>query len=185
MPAQACQHPFEDGHEAHAAGIHDAGLFQHGILMDGVRQGGLGGGDGIVHNVLNGVVLLGLPGAGLGGDAGDGQNCALGRLHDGLVGHPHAVAQRFGETGSVQLLLALEGFGEAAKEEGENDPGVAACAAEQCRGGGVGCLGEAGGVELAEVARCGAHGHAHIGPGIAVRNGKHVELIDLLLLNLY
>ena len=50
---------------------HYAGLFQHGVHLDGLRQGGVAGLDGLVQYELGVVLLAGGLQRTLGGQAGD------------------------------------------------------------------------------------------------------------------
>ena len=49
---------------------------------------------------------------------GDGQNGALGGLHDGLVGGLDTLLQRGGKVGGGGLGLILQRLGEAAEQKG-------------------------------------------------------------------
>ena len=64
-------------------------------------------------------------------DAGDGQDGALGRLHDGLVGGLHTLGQGGGKLIAVGALELLQILGKAAKQKGSDDAGIAARAAQQ------------------------------------------------------
>ena len=124
--------------------------------------------------------MLGKLDRGAGGDAGDGEDRALSRLHDCLVGRVHAVAHRGGIELRVGLLDALEPLCKAAEEQREDDARVAARAAEHGRGRAVRRRAEGGEALLGELRRRGAHGQAHVGAGIAVRHGEDVQLVDEL-----
>src|SRR5699024_1200218 len=55
--------------------------------------------------------------------------------------------------------------------------GVAPGAAEHGRGRAVRCGAEAREALFAELRGCGAHGEAHVGAGVSVRDGEYVELV--------
>ncbi len=64
---------------------------------------------------------------------GDGEDGPLGRLHNRLIGRLDADRERVGEVGAVRLHLAGKAFGEAAEEEGKDNPRVAPGTPQQRR----------------------------------------------------
>ena len=135
-------------------------------------------------NELNVVVLLGCL-LGLGGcQTGNGQNGALGRLHNRLVGSVHAALQGLGPQNAVAGLHALQLLGDAPHQQGQDDTGVAPGAPEHGGSRGLGGLLQGGVLHLPQVSGGGVDGHGHIGAGIAVRHGENVQLIELLLVDL-
>ena len=107
------QHPLEDDEKALSAGVHHTGLLQHRVLIDGVGQGHLAGGDGLFQHELGAVVFGGGLGCGGGGQAGDGENGALGGLHDRLVGGPDPLVEGGGKGDTVGGVHLLQTFGYA------------------------------------------------------------------------
>ena len=184
LAPQLVQHALENDQEALAAGVHHAGLLENRVLVDGVGQGDVALLDGLVQHELHGAVLTGGLRGPPGGQAGDGEDGALGGLHHRLVGGGHAVIQGHGEVAAVSLLLVLEGLGKAPEQEGENDAGVAAGAPQKGVGVGLGHRAHAGGRLLLQLGGGGGDGHAHVGAGIPVGDRKDVELVDLLLLGI-
>ena len=173
------EHCLQHIQPALAARVHDARLFQHGVLMDGLGQRLLGGGHRRLQNGLN---IRAFRGQRIGcGNARDGQNSSLGGLHDGLVGRLHAAVQRCREQHAVAVLRALEGLGDAAEEQRQDNAGVTARTAQHGRGDLIGSLGQVQLARLAQLVGGRVEGHAHVGAGIAVRHGEYVQLIDLLL----
>ena len=132
----------------------------------GVGQGDVALLDGLVQHELHGAVLTGGLRGPPGGQAGDGEDGALGGLHHRLVGGGHAVIQGHGEVAAVSLLLVLEGLGKAPEQEGENDAGVAAGAPQK-------------GVELVDLLLLGIDGGRgvdhHLGQRRPVNGSSHVE----------
>ena len=88
------------------------------------------------------VILCGKVARGVRREAGDGEDRALGGLHDGLIGGLDAGGQRGGKIAAVGLLHALERLGKAAEQQREDDAGVAARTAQQRGGRDVGGFGE-------------------------------------------
>ena len=111
----------------------------------------------------------------------DRENGTLGRLHDSLICRLHADFERIGDILTRCCLLPCQTLGKAAEQERENHTGVAACAAEHCAGSFF-CHFTDGGIigQNAQFPAGSAHGHGHIGTGIAVRNGVDVQFVNLL-----
>ena len=169
-------HALKDQHNALTAGVHDTGLFQHGQQVGGIVQRSLTGLQGGVPH--GGDLHAGAFGSLLGCQAGDGQNGALGGLHDGLVGGLDTLLQRGGKVGGGGLGLILQRFGEAAEQKACDNAGVAACAAQH--GGGSGLAGFGHGTAVRHGLQLGAgcaDGHAHVRAGITVRHGENIQLI--------
>jgi len=174
------QHPLEDQQEARAAGIHHAGLFQHRVLVDRVGQGQLSLLDGGLQHCLEAVVLPGGAGSPGRGQAGHGEDGALGGLHHRLIGGGYAEIQGDGQIPAVHGLPLLDGLGKAPEQQGQDDAGVAPGPPQQRGGGGLGGL--AHGVEglLLHLRGGSPDGQAHIGARVAVRDGEHVQIVDAL-----
>ena len=169
-------HTLKDDHDALTAGVHDASLLQDGQQVGSVLQSLLTGGH---HDVPQlGHVLFAAGSSFLGSDAGDGQDGAFGGLHDSFVSALDALLQRSHDVGGVSLFLALQSFGEAAEQQAGDDAGVAAGAAQH--GGGGGLCGLAHGAAVVHGLQltdgC-TDGHAHVGAGVAVGDGEHVQLV--------
>ena len=178
---QLVQHTLQDDNKAHAACVHHACLLQDGVHVGGLSQGLLSLEDGGLQHVLKGGVFLGCTACPVACHAGDGEDGALCGLHDCLVGGDDACVQTVGQVDAVYGILVLQGLGEAAEDEGEDDAGVAPGTPEHGRGIHGNGLTHGGGVLLLELSGCGADGQAHVGAGVAVGHGEDVELVDLLL----
>ena len=121
---------------------------------------------------------VGVGGRGLGGQAGDREDGALGGLHDRFVGGAHTLLHGGGKGLGVALVQALHLLGDAAKQQRQNDAGVAARGAQQ---GGSHTVGRGGhGVKILfpELGRGPLHGQAHIGAGVPVGNREDVQIVD-------
>ena len=169
-------HAFKDDQDALAPGVHHAGLFQHGQQVGGVVQGALAGGQDQIPQLVH---IGDAAGAGLlRGDAGHRQDGALGGLHDGLIGGLDALFQGDDQVLGAGLLFALQRLGEAAEQQAGDDARVAPRAPQHGGGGGLGGL--AHGAVVGQGFQLGhrrADGHPHVGAGIAVRHGEHVQLV--------
>ena len=169
-------HALKDEHDALTAGIHDASLFQHGQQVGGVLQRSLTGGEGGVPH--GGDLHLGALGGLLGSQAGDGQNGALGGLHNGFVSSLNAHLQGVGQVFGAGLILALQGLGEATEQQAGNDAGVAAGAAQHGGSSGLAGFGHGAGVgQSLQLAAGGADGHAHVCAGVAIGHRENVQLV--------
>ena len=169
-------HALKDQHDALAAGVHDTGLFQYGQQVRGVVQRGL---TGLQRGVPHGRnIQLGALGGLLGSQTGDGQDRALGGLHDGLVGGLDALLQGGSQVSGGCLGLVLQRLGEAAEQKARDNAGVAAGAAQHGGGSGLAGLGHGAAVGHGlKLGAGGADGHAHVRAGITVRHGENVQLI--------
>ena len=169
-------HALEHHHDALTARVHHAGLFQHGQLVGGVLQSGLTGGHHLGPQAL--LVHVGAGGGLLGGQPGDGEDGALGGLHDRLVGGLHAHLQRRGQVGGGGGGLALQRLGKAAEQKAGDNAGVAAGAPQHGGGGGLAGLAHGAVVRQGlQLTAGGAHRHAHVGAGIAIGDREHVQLV--------
>ena len=119
----------------------------------------------------------------LGGEAGDGEDGALGRLHHRLVGGGNTLLHSGGKVPGGGGLLALEALGEAPEQQGEDDAGVAPGPPEEGGGGEIRRLGQRSGLGFPQFRHGGADGHGHVGPGVSVRHGEDVQVVDGLLLS--
>ena len=169
-------HALEDDQDALTASVNDAGLLQNGQQIGGVVQSLLAGSH---HHVPQGGHILGTAGGGFfGSHAGHGQDGALGGLHDGLIGALDALLQGFDDIVGGSFLLALQRLGEAAEQQAGDNAGVAAGTAQHGGGSGLGGLAHGAAViQSFQLAHGCAHGHAHVGAGVAVRNGEDVQLV--------
>ena len=64
-----------------------------------------------------------------------------------------------------------------------DNTGVASCTTQHGRCSHLGSLAQSGVLSLAQVAGSGVDGHGHIGAGIAVGDGEHVQLVQSLLVD--
>ena len=178
------QHGFQHEAPALAAGVHHAGLFQHRVLVHGIGQSNFCRFQRLLLDEFQVVVLVG-GGQGLGGgQPGHGQDGALSGLHHGLVGGVHAFLQSIGPQHAVTFAGALELLGNAPHQQGKNHAGVAPGAPQHGGGGSGSGLLQRGGLQLPQVGSGGVNGHRHIGTGISVRHREHIQLIELLFVDL-
>ena len=182
VAAQALEHAAQDQAEAHAARVDDAGLFEDGVLVDGIVERGVRGVQAVLEHVFDLAVFLGEVARGVRRQAGDGQDGALGGLHDGLVGGLDARSQRGGKVAAVGLELALERLGKAAEQQGQDDARVASGPAQKRGSGHIGGLGKRHVLCAAQLGAGGVQRHAHVRAGVAVGDGEDVQLVDLLLI---
>ena len=169
-------HALKDDHNALTACVHNAGLLQHGQQVGGVLQCLLTGSQ---HYVPQGGHIGGITGSGfLGSNACHGQDSALGGLHHGLVGTLNALLQGSHDIGSVSLFFALQSLGEAAEQQAGDNAGVAARTAQHGRSSSLGSFAHgAAVVQSFQLTHGSAHGHAHVGAGVAIRHGENVQLV--------
>ena len=181
LALQAEQHRVENDDVALAAGIHDARFFEHGVHVHGLGERFARHGESVGEELFDiGHAGLAPLNGGFGGAAGHGEHRAFGRLHNGFVGGVHAVAHRLGPVRGAALGLAAQTLGEPAEQQGEDNAGVAARAAQQRGGGGIGGVADGGGRAAVQSGRGGGHGQRHIRAGVAVRHGENVKLVELL-----
>ena len=100
-------HTFQHQQPALAAGIHHTGLFQHRVLIDRVGKCDLCLVNGGLMDCLEALILFRHLGGLCGGQAGNRQNCTLGRLHNRLVCGIHAFLQGGCPQHTVTALVAL------------------------------------------------------------------------------
>ena len=169
-------HTLKDDHQALAAGIHNAGFFQHGQLVGGVVQRTLAGAQ---HQLPQfGRVGNGRSGGLFPGHTGHGEDGALGGLHHGLVRALHTLLQSLHQIGGGGFLLAFQRLGEAAEQQAGDHAGVAAGAAQHGGSSGFAGLGHGAAVRHGlQLGHAGAHGHGHVGAGVTVGHGEHVQLV--------
>ncbi len=176
--AQYREHALKDIHKALPARVHNAGLFQHGQLFGRVLQRALRRG---AHQLPQLYFIGNAAGGGLlAGHARHGEHRALGGLHHGLVGALHAHFQRVDKIGGVRRALALQRLGKTAEQQAGNNARVAARAAQHGAGSHLRRLFHGAVVrQIQKLAARRADGHAHIGAGVAVRHGEHIQFIYL------
>ena len=182
LAAELRQHTLQDQQVALTACVHYAGLFQYRVHVRGLGQRIVaffdgGGQHGLYVSTLGGGVH-----GPLGGETGDGQHCALGGLHNGLISGGYTFLHGGGEGGGVSGLHALQSFGKAPEQQGEDDAGVAPGTLKQSGGGDGGRLSHRGGSGLAQRLGSGGDGHGHIGARVTVRHGEYIKIVDGLLL---
>ena len=173
----------EDG-EAEGAGVHHAVLLQNGKQVGGAGNGLVRLYDDGVEGLLGGHALL-FALIGLSRDvAKDGEDSALNRLADSLESNLDGAAKRGGDMSrSGGLGCTNKTFGDAAKNLGGDDAGVAAGAHQGTVGDGtsdslhIGIDGKGG-----KLLNNRLEGKGHVGAGISIGHGEHVELVDFLCL---
>lgn len=160
----------EDGDQAAAAGVHHAGLGEHGELGGGAQQRLAGGPVGGVGGLGQRARALG---GGPGGGGRDGEQGALDRFGDRLVGGLGGPQQALAQVGG--LTAEREHLGQAAQPLGQDHPGVALGADQRAPGAGrhraaelgFGLLGEAPFDGLGG----GLHGEVEVGAGVPSGTG--------------
>ena len=178
------EHGLEHIQPALAACVHDARLLQDGVLVHGLRQRLGGRADRRFQDGFAVRAAVGRFHGRVGGNAGHGQDRALRRLHHGLVGRLDAAAQGHRQLLARAGLYALQGLGEAAEQQREDDAGIAARAAQHGRSRDIGGLRQRDAARLAQIGcRC-VQRHAHVRAGVAVGDGEDVQLVDLLFVDL-
>ena len=93
--------------------------------------------------------------------------------------------ERLRDVACVGGRRVLEVLCHPPEEQGEDDAGVAARAAQQCVCVHLGRTAESSGVLLRESGCAGSHGKAHIRARVAVGDGEDVELVYLVLVIFY
>ena len=150
-------------------------------MIDGVLQRDLRRLDGAHQDAFQIGVVRCKVSCRVAGQAGDGKDGALGRLHDGFIRRFHTGGQRLGKVLAVCFQLSLERFGKAPEQKRKNDARVSARAAQKRRRRYVGSLCQRLRAALFEILRRSSEGHAHIGAGVAVGHREDVQLVDFLL----
>ena len=178
LPAQRGEDRVQDHNVALAARVDHTGLLENRVLVHGVLQGIFPGVNGGGQTLLQAGAVPGGLDRGGGGQAGDGQNGALGGLHHGFIGGLDTVVHRAGKLGRAGGLQPLQAAGDAAEEQGEDDAGVAARPAQHgarhaLRGGGHGVK-----VLLAQLGGGVVDGQPHIGAGVPVGDRKNIQIVD-------
>ena len=184
LAPQGGQDGLQDDHIALAAGVDDTGFFQHRVLVHCVLQSLIARLDGGAERVLQAGAALGGLARRSGGQAGDGEDGALGGLHHGLVGGLHALVHGPGELLGPGAFHALEALGDAPEQQAQNHAGVAPGAPQHGAGHAVRRGGHVVKVPLAKLGGGVVDGKPHVGAGIAVRHGEHVQIVDGLDLGL-
>ena len=113
---------------------------------------------------------------------GNGQHRALGRLHHSAVGSGNALLHGGGQCRAVSFGETLEGLGHAAEQQGQNDAGVAAGAPQEPPGRYLGGVVNGGRLGFFQLGAGGLNGQIHVGAGIAVGDGKDIQVVDGLFL---
>ena len=169
-------HALKHQHDALAAGIHNASLFQHRQQVGGVLQSFLAsfahGGPQLRH-------IVGFSGNGsLGSQAGNGQDGALGGLHDRLVSSFHAHLQGFGQVSGLGIGFTGQRLGKTAEQQAGDNAGVAARTAQHGGSSALAGFGHRAGIRHGvQLAQGRADRHAHIGTCITIRHRENVQLV--------
>ena len=180
LAAQIGQHSPEDDYVALAACVDNSGLAENGVEVDGIFKSFLAYFEGGLEHLFDVAALLCVFHRGGGGHARDGQYSALGGLHDRLVGRVDAVLHCGGKFLCADRLHTLEPAGNAAEEQGQDNAGVAAGAAQQRACNAVGHRVNGVKVLFPELGSRRVKGEAHICARIAVGNGENVQFVYLL-----
>ena len=170
-----------DQQQAPSAGVHHAGLLEGRQHVGGALEDGLAAPehDGHQRVVIVGILLHLLEGV-LGNHAGHGEDGALLGLHHGLVGLIRTGLEGVGELDGGNLLHTAERLGKAAQQLGGNHAGIAPGALERALGQGVRGLVRTEVFLAGHLPGSALHGQGHVGAGIAVRHGEHVQRVHRL-----
>ena len=114
------------------------------------------------------MILLGSLNTSLIRHSGNGENRALGRLGDSLVGGVYADSESGGNILAVDLLHVLQPLSEASEQNGGDNARVASGASEHRFRGNFRNLARVGSVVFLERLGSSHYGHGHIGTCIAV-----------------
>ena len=173
-------HPLEDEDIAKGSGVHHTGFFQDGVLVDGLVQGLAGGLDGGGEDGLRVAGKLGGLLRRRARDAGNGEDGAFRRLHDGLIGRGAALGQGVGQRRAVGGAEILQPLCDAPEEEGGDDPGIAPGPPQKGAARHVQSPAQGGIFQLGELLHRVVQGHGHIGARVPIGDGEDVEGVDLL-----
>ena len=177
LAAQISKHSFKDNYVALAAGINNARLAQNGVNVHGVVKCLFSRLYGGVEHRLNVLGILCKAHRRGGRHACNRENSTLGRLHDRLVGCIDTVIHSGGKFLCADGLHALESARNSAEQQGQDNSGVASCAAQQCACNAVGSRIHGIVFLFSELGSCGIHGKTHIRAGITVGNREHIQLV--------
>ena len=171
-PFQRHPHPFRNTHKSCAAAVHYAGFFEHIQLLRRVFQGRFHSG--------NPPVQIGFKGSGVlcarNALAKHGEDGAFHRLRNGAIGFIHSLLHGATEGGHIGLIPSFYTFGDAGKDAGEDNTGIAAGAQQHATGYGIGHFRQAGTAGMG----AGLYGHEHVVSSVSVRDGEHIEVVDTL-----
>ena len=174
---QAGQHTLDKAHEAGAAAVHHTGFLQNRQQLRGAGQGALQLGQQILKTAHQVVEFVAVIFQILSAFPDEGQNGALGGGHDGLVGILGGAAESRREILEADGVLALKATGHAVDELGEDDTGIAAGRQQDRPGEPLHIVANTAQV-LGHSVQAAAEGVHHIGAGVAVGNGEHIQVVD-------
>ena len=177
LTAVGGEHRAEDVHIALTAGVNDSGFLEHRVLVHGLGQSVVTGLDGAVKAAFKARAGVRRFDGGSCRHARDGKDGALGGLHNGLIGCVDAVLHRTGELLCAGGIEPFEALGDAPEEQGEDNAGVAARAAEQRGSHAVRRRGYRIEFFLLKLRRGLIHSQRHIGTGIPVGHRENVEVV--------
>ena len=172
----------EEDRQAETAGVDHVVLLEHRQQLGGA----LDRGERLLHHVLERLVAAELLLAGVLGGRGavleHGEDRALDRLAHRLEGDLDRAAERAVDARGVHLVGLGRALAQAAQDLGGDDAGVAARAHERAGGDGAADLGAVGADgQRRQVVDDRGKRQRHVGAGVAVGNGEHVEAVDLVL----
>ena len=137
---------------------------------------------GVQHGVRGSALFLRSFLHGLGSVAQNGENSAFHRLANRLERHVDRMGERSRKGCGVQAFRAFEAFAETAKDLGRDNARVTARAHKGTVGDGLAHVSRA---RADRQARNVLHDHLererHVRARVAVRDGEHVEAVDLFL----
>ena len=165
-------HSLCDGEEPGPAAVHYAGFLEHVQKLRRTLQRKVHAGYHQIHVLLYGRRAVGRVYA----FPEHGEDGPFHRMGNGAVGFFHGSGHGLGEGLDIGLLKPLEGLSHTGEDAGKDDAGIAPGPQQHPGRHRCGHLGQrvSGGVGT------GLDGHVHVVARIAVRNGKHIQLIDFL-----
>ncbi len=173
-------HAFHDVDQPLAAGVDHTRLAQNGQQVGRALQRLLAALQDALQHEAQVVALargVGRLGRAL---ADDGQDRALDRAHDPLIGRVGRALESGGQVDGAERLLTGQLGGQAAPDLTEDDARIAARAHQRPLRH---LSGEAADVGLLAVLHAGigrAHGQQHVGAGVAVGHGEHVQRVHVV-----
>jgi hypothetical protein len=173
---EGMEEALQEEKEPPATGVDDAGLLEDRQHLRGVVERVLRAPDDAAAALDQVLAVAVRCFCLLGRLTRDGEDRPLLRLHDGLVREVGAAAQPVRERSRIESVRIADGFGDAAEELRQDHAGVAACAHQRPARDRRARIG--GTVQLADH---GGERELEIRAGVPVRDGIHVEPVDLFL----
>ena len=176
------KHALEDHEKPGSAAIDDPDLLEDGKKLRGVLEGNPGGLHQELQVALDRDVLPRLPVGDVASLADDGEDRALDGVVDDAVGDLLPVPEGEVEVMGARLLLAAERLGEAAEDLARDRARVPAGTSEDAVGEGEGDRPDGVVPLVHDLLHPASEGEVHVHPGVPVRHGEDVQLVDLRIM---